>query len=72
MRVSGHGLQHEGRPVMSRDCCGVPSSHQKRNTYDQHGHALCACGAMSEHMLTTAERQRWHRAHKDEIVAARA
>ena len=73
LRVPGHGLQHEGRPVLLQGCCGYPdgANHRQRNAYDQHGHALCSCGETSEHHLTSADRQRWHRAHKTEVTTSR-
>jgi hypothetical protein len=65
-RVSGHGLLHEGRPVLVAGCCGTPGNHGVRNTYDAMGHGMCVCGATSPCEDTTAARQRWHRQHKAE------
>lgn len=41
-RVAGHGLLHEGRPVVTADCCGYMggSNHGQRNHYDRHGHGI--------------------------------
>lgn len=61
MRVVGHALQYKGRPVLLWTCCG---SDGQRNYYHQIGHGLCSCREMSPCLDTTAERQRWHRAHK--------
>ena len=70
-KVTGHGLQHEGRPVMRDGCCTEHDfgMHNQRNMYDQYGHGLCACGAVSPCEDTTAARQRWHRHHKTSILA---
>lgn len=61
MRVPGHGLLHEGRPVLATGCCGTPDNHGRRNHYDKIGHGICSCGALSPCQDTTAARQRWHR-----------
>jgi len=66
--VRGHGLQHEGRPVLVLNCCGMEDTHLKRNLYDQVGHGLCACGVVSGHRDTTAARQQWHRLHKADVL----
>lgn len=69
LRVLGHGLLHEGRPVLDQECCGLAGrTHGDRNHYDQHGHGHCSCGAMSDHEITTAARQRWHREHKAAVA----
>jgi hypothetical protein len=67
VRVAGHGLQHEGRPVLVAGCCGVDLTHGLRNHYDQMGHGICACGETSPCEATTAARQRWHREHKEAV-----
>jgi hypothetical protein len=58
MRVKGHGLQREGR---AHDALG-------NYTGQQVGHALCACGAISDEYDTTAARQAWHVGHKQEMA----
>lgn len=67
-RVPGHGLQHEGRPVLREGCCGVKDTHNRRNVYDALGHGLCSCGQASPCEDTTAARQRWHRQHKSDVA----
>ncbi len=59
--------------MLAAGCCGLPSrsNHGARNRYDQQGHGICSCGAMSGHESTTAARQRWHREHKAEVNLAR-
>lgn len=59
-RVSGHGLQREGR---AHDILG-------RYTGEQVGHAICECGAISDELETTAARQRWSVNHKQEMATA--
>jgi hypothetical protein len=66
--VRGHGLQHEGQPVLAADCCGTTSNDRRRNSYDALGHGLCSCGEMSPCEDTTAARQRWHRLHKADVL----
>jgi hypothetical protein len=67
-RVSGHGLLHEGRPVLVAGCCGSLDNHCQRNHYDKIGHGICSCAALSPCEDTTAARQRWHRKHKAEVL----
>jgi hypothetical protein len=67
MLVPGHGLQHEGRPVLKTGCCGEDDTHVQRNYYDQHGHGECLCGELSDHEVSTNARKAWHRVHKDNI-----
>lgn len=69
--VPGHGLLHEGLPVLRMGCCGDPDTHGVRNHYDKHGHGRCACGAMGDHETTNAARQKWHREHKAEVRTRR-
>ena len=66
-RKAGHGLRHEGRPVLVAGCCGADRSadDRTRNPYDQIGHVLCECGSVSPCESTTAARQRWHRQHNE-------
>ena len=68
-RLRGHGLLHEGRPVLARFCCGLAdgSNHGDRNRYDRQGHGACSCGSMSGHEESSAARQRWHREHKGQM-----
>ncbi len=60
MKVKGHGLQREGR---AHDGLG-------RYTGDKVGCGLCQCGAISAEYDTTAERQRWHVTHKQDMARA--
>lgn len=61
MRVSGHGLQREGR------------AHDDAGNYTgaKMGRALCECGELSPSVLTTAKRQRWHVWHKGQVLTER-
>ncbi len=57
MRINGHGLQREGRA----------HDHHGRYTGTKVGYGLCACGARSGRLLSTAARQRWHVEHKEDV-----
>jgi hypothetical protein len=67
MRVSGHGLQREGR---AHDEAGryIGTSYGPGEPL---GYGLCECGAMSPPLDSTAARRRWHVGHKDEVLAER-
>ena len=57
--VSGHTLFAEGRV---------------RSGYGLHsggGSTTCSCGARSPELPSTAARQRWHRLHKEQVLAAK-
>jgi hypothetical protein len=57
LRVAGHTLPFEGRVMVAGWYRNGP------------GFGRCSCGARSEKELpNTAARQRWHRAHKEEIA----
>lgn len=59
VRVKGHTLPFEGR---------VRSVYRYGSGP---GHGRCSCGAASADMLpSTAARQRWHRQHKSDVLAA--
>lgn len=77
MIVSGHGLQDEGAAFTSRACTDdvcrrTPTVRRVQpTTIGGAGHGLCACGAMSTHLDSGGERQRWHREqHKAELAKA--
>jgi hypothetical protein len=55
-RLAGHGLRHEGR-------------YWTGFRYVSGGTApgVCECGATSKPLPSAAERQRWHRTHKDAV-----
>ena len=63
--VPGHWLVSEGRPFPQPPCCYL-SGRYSMGTGGP-GHAKCSCGAVSEHLLSGAERKRWHREHKNKI-----
>lgn len=58
--LSGHVLRGEGNPY---DAAGRPSSDWR------HGRAKCSCGALSDPLPSSRQRQQWHREHKDAIRA---
>lgn len=76
--VSGHGLLFEGRPVESAHT-DLPSYWGEFTTDGQRfvlaagsprvGIAACRCGETSEVLPSTASRQRWHKTHKNALVA---
>jgi hypothetical protein len=60
MRVSGHGLQREGRAFdEAGNYTGQPT-----------GYGRCECGEMSVLLDSTSARQRWHIQHKQEVSGA--
>lgn len=65
-RLTGHALDSEGKPF-------VLGQHEQDGHwvrpygYQSEGVALCECGVASGWLTSNAARQRWHRAHKDEI-----
>lgn len=71
--MRGHGLAHEGAAHYSRLCVKCDYLYGHRPDWDKgrsghgtsgEGHALCACGAMSEHLPSGNARKAWHREHK--------
>lgn len=58
-RVKGHTLRYEGQ-----------TRGYWRSERMGPGPGICSCGVESEVLPTTAARQRWHRAHKGEVIAA--
>ena len=62
-RVSGHTLRYEGAAYRSD---GMPE--RRHNGW---GHGKCSCGELSGALANTAERKRWHRRHKAEVLAAK-
>jgi hypothetical protein len=56
LRVKGHALEAEGR----RRCCFSYGGG--------YGKGHCSCGLSSPDLPSTAARQRWHRAHKQEAA----
>lgn len=59
LRVTGHTLRYEGR---------VPGAHWPGNG---EGQCLCSCGERSVNLPSTAARQRWHKKHKQAVMAER-
>jgi hypothetical protein len=56
--LNGHSLYREGHPAgFSLGYTGI-------------GKGKCSCGALSEDLPSNAARQRWHRQHKEEIIAS--
>lgn len=67
-RLPGHGLLSEGRPYELRqgDEEDAPSWH--RTDWRTHeGSGVCSCGAFSGPLPTNGARQRWHKAHKEQV-----
>lgn len=65
MIVSGHGLMNEGAAF------NADGTRVMYNTVSGVGHALCACGVMSEEPLpSSGARRRWHKEHKAAVAAA--
>lgn len=62
MRVAGHELKNEGRVYAGRPAGYVAGIV---------GPGVCSCGEKSAPMATAADRKRWHRQHKEKVVAAR-
>lgn len=62
-RVSGHYLINEGAP---HDAFGYRLSWNAPQ-----GCGKCSCGLLSDWLDSTRARQRWHLAHKADIVAKR-
>lgn len=77
MRLAGHGLRDRGAAYTAPDCRGCAVTHgpgeSRRAIYwPREGHGSCRCGALSWHLDTNAERQEWHRQHKETIAAGTA
>ena len=73
-RLRGHGLLSEGRPYIWRqgDEEDAPSWH-RADRWEHAGHGVCSCGAASPDALeTNGARQRWHKAHKEQIRSGEA
>ena len=60
-RLVGHGLRHEGAAFVGT------VSLIRSDDFSGPGIALCECGARSPWIKNRAQRQRWHRDHKDDI-----
>lgn len=58
--VKGHTLVREGWPHWSND--------DPLNFRSKKGRGKCSCGAMSEWLGSTAQRKRWHKQHKAEVL----
>jgi hypothetical protein len=67
-RLSGHELEHEGAPFRG-DGRKIRAGWGGTGSI---GHGKCSCGALSPELTSGTQRKAWHRAHKDEIRAARA
>lgn len=64
VRLPGHELMFEGAAY------GPDGSRLHWNTVAGYGYAKCGCGSMSpEALASAAARKRWHRAHKDAVLA---
>jgi hypothetical protein len=61
--LPGHALRNEGRVFWDEHLERADDSPQRRTT----GSAICECGATSPVLESDRARQRWHRAHKDEM-----
>lgn len=70
-RVPGHTLASEGRPYVTawdrRD--QTPTPGYVRADQNTDGYGLCSCGATSAWLLSTRQRQVWHRGHKSAALA---
>lgn len=68
--LPGHALRSEGKPYVLKPLGSDEAGGLWERTYESsHGVALCECGKASGWLTSNAARQRWHRAHKDEIRA---
>lgn len=54
-----------------RHCCADADRVHGRRSGSPQGHGACTCDAMSQHLGTNAERQRWHKNHKEEVLESR-
>lgn len=70
--VRGHGLISEGKPHLVPGCCWSGDKPHRPWGYRRDGHGVCACGATSGHLGSDAQRKRWHKAHKQDVVDGRA
>lgn len=66
VRVSGHTLRFEGRAYTDEGKVIDPWSSDA----PWRGRGMCSCGTMSDVLNTRAERKRWHREHKAEVLRA--
>lgn len=82
-RLPGHALRCNAQAYLAVDCyvdrCATnlgATVHQENGpNYDSvrgRGHGVCECGTLSGHLLTGAERRRWHRSHKARVILGRA
>lgn len=71
--LPGHALIVAGAAFASPWCQTAHCGGRRHRRLDPDetlagGHALCECGAESEHLLSKRERQTWHRLHKQAVV----
>lgn len=59
-KMTGHALAHEGRAVETNERGEVVLAYGRPRV----GQAACECGARSDVLPSTRQRQQWHREHK--------
>lgn len=65
--IKGHALQREGGPFDENGrFIGEKFFYTTRGG---RGRAKCECGALSEELSSSKPRQRWHRQHKEAVLA---
>lgn len=79
-RLDGHTLLAGGEPYLAVDCAARRCATNIRGTVREErsadeslrgqGHAVCACGVLSEHLPSYRRRRRWHRQHKARVATA--
>ncbi len=71
--MSGHGLLDEGAAFgiarqgirwTDRPIAGRHFRRLRAGTVSGEGRGVCACGAFSDYLPTSAARRRWHNEHK--------
>ena len=63
--IKGHALLREGRAY---DSTGRPIFREAWDEASNGGYGKCECGALSEHLETTAARRLWHKRHKSDLL----
>lgn len=64
MIVKGHGLVQEGKALRKDGCKTCDYWYRARLGVGGEGHGKCSCGAVSDHLLSGADRKAWHKDHK--------
>ena len=64
MIVKGHGLVQEGKAHRQEGCKVCDYWFRPRMGSAGEGHGKCSCGVLSEHLMSGADRKRWHKEHK--------